>query len=280
MSEGGVLPESATSALAWAAMSDQPKWTTENSGLELDWKERTQPEQRAQKAERDASGAGKGLPGEPRYMGPELRHALAALFEGSSLNVRQQREWGEALLSWETRNRYEVLDSNAHFMLYVGETGQGLAQALVRNFWPFRSVQLEFMTSGGTLALSLKRVFTFFFTRVEVTAWDGRPLGYIQQRFGVLKRHFDLCTPAGGVMARLEGPIWRPWTFHVLVHDQKAATIRKQWSGFVTESFTDADNFGVEFHAGHTDGRLRQMVLAATLMVDLCYFEKRASSGS
>lgn len=267
-------------------MSEQPKWATEDSGLELDWKDRTKPEQRAEAAARqdmarqDVSGAGKGLPGEPRYMGPELTHALASLFEGPGLQVRQQREWGEALLGWETRNRYEVIDADGRFLLYAGETGQGLGAALLRNFLPIRPVEIEFMTSGGTLALRLARVFTLFFTRVEVTAWDGRPLGYIQQRFGLIKRHFELCTPAGGVMARLEGPIWKPWTFHVHVHDEEVATIRKRWSGFVSEGFTDADNFGVEFHAGLKDGRLRQMVLAATLMVDLCYFEERKGSGT
>ncbi|HZI05248.1 MAG TPA: phospholipid scramblase-related protein, partial [Archangium sp.] len=140
-------------------------------------------------------------------------------------------------------------------------------------------VELECRTQGGTLALRLTRPWTFFFAHVKVYAWDGRQLGYIQQRFNLLHRAFDLCTPAGVVMATLEGPAWKPWTFHIKQRGEEVATIRKQWSGLIREALTDSDFFGVEFHPGLTDARLRQLVLAATLMVDLCYFEERSSSG-
>jgi hypothetical protein len=249
--------------------------------LELDWKGRTAPEERALAPAPelvDAGAAGRGAPGDPRYMGMELRSALAPLLEGPGLSVRQIKEWAEILVGWETRNRYEAIDSDGRFMLYIGETGEGWGNTLLRNFWPFRRVELECMTKGGTRALSLQQPWTFFFNYVEVTAWDGRQLGYIQQRFDLLRRAFDLCTPAGVVMATLEGPLWRPWTFYVKQRGEEVAIIRKQWSGFLKEAMTDADNFGVEFKPECTDARLRQMVLAATLMVDLCYFEKRECS--
>ncbi len=263
-------------------MSHEHGRKPDDSGLELDWKGRTTPEERALAP---APGlpeaqAGRGAPGEPRYMSMELRTVLAPLFEGPGLRVRQLREWPEMLVGWETRNRYEAIDLDGRFMLYLGETGEGWGNALLRNFWPFRRVEMECVTQGGTRALSLQQPWTFFFKYVEVTAWDGRQLGYIQQRFGVLRRTFDLCTPAGVVMATLEGPQWRPWTFYVKQRGEEVAIIRKQWSGFGTEVFSDADNFGVEFKPGLTDPRLRQMVLAATLMVDLLYFENRESSGS
>ncbi|QRN93983.1 scramblase [Archangium violaceum] len=248
--------------------------------LELDWKGRTAPEERVQQTALAEAGAGRGAPGDPRYMGLELRSVLGPVIEGPGLSIRQIKEWAEILVGWETRNRYEAIDADGRFMLYIGETGEGWGNALLRNLWPFRRVELECMTQGGTRALSIHQPWTFFFTYVEVTAWDGRQLGYIQQRFGVLRRTFDLCTPAGVVMATLEGPLWKPWTFHVKQRGQEVATIRKQWSGLGKEVFSDADNFGVEFHSGLTDARLRQMVLAATLMVDLCYFEERNRSGS
>jgi Scramblase len=255
----------------------QPKG---DSGLELDWRGRTVPEERVQETALAEAGAGRGAPGDIRYMGPEIRRALAPLLEGDGLRVRQIHEWGEILVGWETRNRYEASGLDGNFMLYIGETGEGWGNALLRNLWPFRRVELECMTQGGTRALSIEQPWTFFFTYVEVKAWDGRLLGTLQQRFGLLRRTFDLCSPGGAVLATLEGPLWRPWTFYVKQHGETVATIRKQWSGLGKEMFTDADHFGVEFHPGLTDTRLRQMVLAATLMVDLCYFEERSSSGS
>ncbi|QRK07730.1 scramblase [Archangium violaceum] len=260
-------------------MANERERIPEDSGLELDWKGRTAPEERAQQQPvLVETGAGRGAPGEPRYMSPELRLTLAPLFEGSGLRIRQMRERAEILVGWETRNRYEASGLDGRFMLYIGETGEGWGTAFLRNFWPFRRVELECLTQGGTLALKLEQPWTFFFTYVEVKAWDGRLLGTIQQRLGLLHRTFDLCSPGGSVMATLEGPLWRPWTFRVKQRGEEVATIRKQWSGLGTEVFSDSDNFGVEFHPALTDARLRQMVLAATLMVDLCYFEEGRSS--
>lgn len=74
--------------------------------------------------------------------------------------MRQLHEWGESLTDWETRNRYEAIDHNGHFMLFIGEPGSGLGQSLLRNFLPFRSLELECMTKDGTLALSLERAVT------------------------------------------------------------------------------------------------------------------------
>jgi len=249
-----------------------------DSGLDLDWQGRTAPEQRPQDTALAAVGAGRGAPGDIRHMSPELRYELAPLLEGNGLSVRQIHEWGEILVGWETRNRYEAIGSDGNFMLYIGETGEGWGNALLRNLWPFRRVELECMTKGGTRALSLEQPWTFFFTRVEVKAWDGRLLGTIEQRFSLLRRTFELCSPGGAVMATLVGPFWRPWTFLVQQRGEEVATIRKQWSGLIREALSDSDFFGVEFHPGLTDARLRQMVLAATLMVDLCYFEERSSS--
>jgi uncharacterized protein YxjI len=260
--------------------NEHGKPKSDDSGIELDWKGRTAPEQRTQQPALTEANAGRGAPGDIRYMGMEVRTALEGLLEGPGFLIRQQKEWAEILVGWETRNRYDAISlQDARFMFYIGETGEGWGSALLRNFWPFRRVELECVTQGGTRVLSLEQPWTFFFTYVEVKAWDGRLMGTIQQRFGLLHRTFDLCSPGGAVLATLEGPLWRPWTFHVKQQGEVVATIRKQWSGFGKELFTDSDNFGVEFQPSLTDARLRQLVLAATLMVDLCYFEERSSSG-
>src|SRR5262245_46842742 len=135
------------------------------SDYELDWKGRTPPQKRGAE---EPGAAGRGVPGDPKNMSTELRYQLEPLFNESSIEVRQIKEWGEILTGWETRNRYEVRGSQAGFFLYVGETGRGLGELLLRNFWPFRSINIEFMTNNGTMALSAVRPFTWFFSRLEV----------------------------------------------------------------------------------------------------------------
>lgn len=248
--------------------------------LELDWGGRARGNMGPGAAPVEPpSGEGRGAPGDPKYMGMELKLALGSFFETPTLRVRQIREWAEILVGWETRNRYEASDSNGRFLFFIGETGEGLAQALLRNFWPFRRIHLECMTSSGTRVLTVDRPFTFLFTRAHVAAWDGREMGVIQQRFRLFGRRLDILTPAGVLMATVEGPLLRPWTFRVMQRGQEVATIRKKWSGLAQEFFSDADNFGVEFKPGCADPRLRQLVLAATLLVDLTYFEQRDNRG-
>ncbi len=260
-------------------MSDRPArdMRTKAPELELDWKGRTPAEARGLQRVEDQPAAGRGMPGDPRFMSLELRGALAGLLEGPGLGMYQEKEWGEILVGWETRNRYQVYGADGRPVVYIGETGEGWGHALLRNLWSSRRIRLECMTQGGVLALAMERPWTFFFARMEVQAWDGRPMGYIQQRFGLLRRTFDICTPAGVVLATVEGPFWRPWTFFVRQKGVEVATIRKKWSGLGKEMFSQADNFGVEFQPELTDPRLRQLVLAATLLMDFSYFEQRQS---
>lgn len=257
----------------------RPLWEG-GEDLELDWKGRTRPDQRGVPTSVGADGnyAPRYLPGDPRDMSSELRHTLAGLLQGDSLTVKQVKEWGEILTGWETRNRYDVFDGAARSILFAGETGEGVLHSLVRNFWGFRTVQLEFMTHAGTLALTVKKPWTFWMRRFEVIAWDGRLMGVIQQRWHLYHRRYDLLSPSGQVLAEITGALWKPFTFGVTAptDGRVLAVIRKSWGSFGTEVFTDADSFGVQFAPDLTDARLRQLILAATLAIDLSHFENKS----
>lgn len=270
-------------------MSNKPDLANTQE-LELDWGGREQrtpaaagavaTANAAALAEVPSGQAGKGPPGDPRYMSYELSTQLAGMFEAPELRMRQMRELAEILIGWETKNRYEVCDPTGRVAVYVGETGDGWGSALVRNFWPFYKARLECMTLGGTVALAVERPWTFLLARANVEAWDGRPLATIQQRFSFFGRRFDVLTPAGAVIATVEGPLFRPWTFRIMQRGVEVAVVRKRWSGLLQEAFTDADTFTLEFKPDCTDARLRQMVLAVALLVDLTYFDNRSNKSA
>lgn len=262
-------------------MGDKP-WPGNDANLELDWGARAP---RPQADEPGASPlqqeppqevlAGRGPPGDPRYMSLELRLSLEAVLTAAQVRMRQFRETLEILIGWEGKNRYEVCDADGRNTVYVGETGEGWASRLKRNFWPFYRARLECMTVGGTLALAMELPWHILFARAEVTAWDGRLMGTLVQRFRFFGRQFDILSPAGVVMATVEGPLLKPWTFRILQRGEEVAVIRKRWSGLLQETFSDADNFSLDFQPACNDGRLRQMVLAMALLVDLTYFDNR-----
>ena len=71
--------------------------------------------------------------------------------------------------------------------------------------------------------------------------------------------------------------IQKPIQLQISLACQTQGSIRKRWTGFGKEMFTDADNFGVDL-AGVTDPTLRALSFAATVLVDVVHFE-RAKGG-
>ncbi|MFP2962875.1 phospholipid scramblase-related protein [Myxococcus sp. 1LA] len=268
-------------------MSDKPS-LADTTELELDWRGR---EPRKQEAPASAalepladievpSGAGKGLPGDPRHMSTELSMALRDMMQAPSLRMRQFREGMEVIFGAQTRNRYEVCDDMGRAALYVEEEARGFGAMLRRTFWPFYKARMECMTLGGIVALVVERPWSVILTKADIFAWDGRLMARIQQRFTLLGRQLDIVTPGGAVIATVKGPLFRPWTFHIFQDDLEVAVVRKRWSGFFQETFTAADTFTLDFMPQCTDFRLRQMVLAVALLIDLSYFENNSSSSA
>ena len=193
-----------------------------------------------------------------------------------AVRVRQVKEWGEILTGFETRNRYEVLDGQDRPLLFAGEVGGGLGVTLLRLFLKAkRPFVMELRSPDNRVALSLKRPWRWFFSRLEVQDSSGRHLGSIQQRFRLLSRRYDIEGPNGELWVTLEGPLFKPWTFFVKRGQETVGKIVKRWTGLGKEMFTDADNFGVEFTPALRDDAARILVLAATFLIDFVHFENR-----
>ncbi|HMY58453.1 MAG TPA: phospholipid scramblase-related protein [Pseudomonadota bacterium] len=191
------------------------------------------------------------------------------------LSVRQRKKWLEVLFSFEMKNSYDVFDTSGQPVLRVREEGAGVLSFLKRVFLgpmrPFDATISDPVTSVDVM--TLERPFRFMFHRLIVRAKDGTMLGAIQRRWSWLRRLYDIEDAQGRVVARLFGPLLKPWTFEIQVDGQTLGTIRKRWSGLGTELFTDADNFGVELSA-ISDPALRVLAFAATVLIDVVHFER------
>ncbi|MBN1209126.1 MAG: scramblase [Myxococcaceae bacterium] len=204
---------------------------------------------------------------------PSDTTALALLQQHHALRVRQTKEWGEILVGFEGRNRYQVVGDDGQTLFLAGETGSGLGLFLLRSFLKAsRPFTMELKTPGGATALRLRRPWRFWLSHMDVEDGDGRHLGSVQQRFSFFRRNYDVLGPSGEVLATLRGPFLKPWTFHLEQNGREVGSIRKRWSGLGKEMFTDADNFGVTFEEVR-DGRLRTLVMAATFLIDFVHFE-------
>lgn len=190
------------------------------------------------------------------------------------LVVFQQKEWGEILTGFETKNRYAIADV-AGRRLYAAaeEPGSLLLRWFLKALRPFTIVV---MTDEGRTVLRIERPFRFYFHRAEVYDAQGRSLGVIERRFALLRRIYGVHDTSGRNALQLFGPILRPWTFKIRSEGREHGKITKKWSGLLKEGFTDADKFGVLFPA-EWDVRLKALLLGAVFLIDFVHFEDKRS---
>lgn len=203
--------------------------------------------------------------------------ATARRFKGlTGLEVKQRRRFLEMLTGWETPNEYTVLRRGAGgAAFHVVEQTAGWAELLRRLFLgparPF-TAHVEDL-SRGTLALRLVRPWRWFFPELAVLDADERPLLTIRKRWSWVRALYDVDDARGNTIGQVCGAFWRPWTFELRGDGRLMATVRKRWSGLVTEALSDADNFTVEFDPSTPD-RWKLAALAAAVLIDVVHFER------
>lgn len=192
----------------------------------------------------------------------------------SQLVIHQKKEWTEILAGFEGKNRYTVLDSFGNELYSAVETGGSLlARWFLRAWRPFT---IEILDRVGQRLLRVERPFRFYYHEASIEDANGRRLGTLRRELSLLRRiyHVDTAESAGGAHGSfsLYGPLLKPWTFEIRRGGVAVGTIRKKWSGLLKESFSDADNFGIEFDPSFTTDE-KALFLGALFLIDFVHFE-------
>lgn len=193
--------------------------------------------------------------------------------------VRQTKEWGEILLGFESRNRFDLLDPESGEVVgHAAEQGKGFGTVLLRNlFGRCRQASIHvYDRDGGEIGRG-EKPFRLYFHRMEAFA-GGRKIGAIQRRFAWISRRFVIEDSAGNEVLQIESPWLRVWTFKLMFQGQEIGRISKEWGGFGRELFTDADTFGVDFGTAPLPSEVRQLLVIATFLIDFTCFENNSGS--
>lgn len=200
------------------------------------------------------------------------------------LELVQERQYGEQMLSLEFGNRYTVrAPSGSGHIFAEGGTAAALARMLLGGLLRSRYTMCD---SRETPFLTLRRSFDrLVLSRMDVALSsgtdDGRLLGSVERNLRLLTSSYDLVDARGRRFARLERPVLSLWQFRLLdERDRPVGAIAKQWSGFATEVFTDADDFGIDFGNVTWSPEQRAVVLGAALAIDLDHFERKGGLSS
>lgn len=197
------------------------------------------------------------------------------------LHVQQVQEAFEILTGFESRNKYRIYDENMTPIAYAAEKSTGLTGTLMRGlFRHWRKFEIQIFSQDRQLLYVAKFPFRWFFKTLQLEDASGCPIGHFQQRFAIFHKKFDLHDPHKKLIAQIESPWFKFWTFEFKLHKHRLGTIQKKWSGALSEFFTDKDNFTVSFADRDLDGKTKVLMMASCLMVDIVYFENNKGAGS
>lgn len=195
--------------------------------------------------------------------------------------IKQKKEWLEILSGFETKNNYQVFDSNKNQIGYIAELGSGLMQTLKRLF--LRSHRpFEFLISNtqGQELLKVHRPFFWFFSDLYVEH-EGKKYGSIHRRFSIIYKSYSILDPQGIEIYRIKSPIWRLWTFPILNKtEQQIGVITKKWQGLLKEVFTDADAFFIDLESPEVTTEQKVLLFISGISVDFDFFEQNQGGGS
>ena len=190
----------------------------------------------------------------------------------SGLIVHQQKEWGEIVTGFETKNKYAVCDESGQQLYFAAEKkGSLLLRWFLKASRPF---YLEVLNEQGEMILNVTRPFRFFFHRATVRDSAGNVLGVIEKKFSLVRRKYSVLDQNEREIYQLYGPMLKPWTFIIRDDNNEYGKITKEWSGLLKESFTDADNFGVTFPYDW-DIAKKGLFLGAVFLIDFVHFENK-----
>ena len=205
---------------------------------------------------------------------PALKNSdLENLAQAHTLIIKQQKEWGEILTGFETKNKYQVVDHFNNPLLEAHEEGGSALSTVTRLFLKaLRPFTIDLFSTQGIGLFKLTRPFRFYFHELEVSQSNGASLGKIKRRFALLRRIYTVIDRNGNEIFELFGPLLHPWTFQIKKGGQELGKITKKWSGLAKESFTDADNFGISFPEGINLPQ-KAVLLGAVFLIDFVHFE-------
>lgn len=209
-----------------------------------------------------------------------MENSNISLFFGQHrrLFVHQVKEWGEILLGFETRNKYQISDEYGQVIGFCAEQGTGVWSYIKRYFLRnHRTLEVFIFNNQGQTVIKIQRPFYWFFSTLFVFDENDKQIGQIEQRFAIFRKRYDLFLKRTLRFASINSSFFRFFTFDIVDQNERSiGVIRKKWGGFLKEFLTDADRFGVELPLDLENAK-KAVILANVISIDFDYFEDNAN---
>ncbi|XP_076335310.1 phospholipid scramblase 2-like [Tachypleus tridentatus] len=213
---------------------------------------------------------------------PNCTPGLEYLSMIDQLLVQQNVEILEALVGFETNNKYEVKNSMGQRVYYAAEDTHCCTR-----YWcgPIRPFNMKILDNSGREVIHLYRplrcdscCYPCCLQEMVVTA-SGSTIGFVKQEWSICIPKYRVENAARECVLRIEGPfcqcnIFGDVEYKVLSRDgsKEVGKISKQWAGLVKEILTDADTFGITFPM-NLDVNIKAVLLGTCFLIDFMFFE-------
>ncbi len=172
-------------------------------------------------------------------------------------------------------NVYRVYNEKAENIGMIKQkltTGQKALRLLLnKKMLPF---MLEIIDSKDALQATLSRGWTFWMSKITVTAPDGTVMGSIQQKFKLFKPTFRISDPSGDLVAEITGD-WKAWNFSIKNPEgDEIGRISKKWGGAMRELFTSADKYNVSINPEYPEEENKIAIICSAITIDMVLKEQ------
>ncbi|XP_064462152.1 phospholipid scramblase 2-like [Ornithodoros turicata] len=206
----------------------------------------------------------------------------------NQLVIKQRVELAEALLHFETRNKYIACNNQGQNVYYLAEES-GMC---VRNCMDAtRCFEMYVWDTQNRIVMRFLRPLRWRSTyqycccccllqEIEVQVPPDQTVGFVFEECTIFRTSYSICDRRMKPLMRVQGP-WltcsTPCATDVKfsirsLHDIEIGVIAKEWSGLIKEAFTDADTFSVTFPVD-MDVDVKACILGCAILIDYMYFE-------
>ncbi|KAM7132147.1 phospholipid scramblase 1-like isoform 1-T5 [Molossus nigricans] len=215
---------------------------------------------------------------------PGCPPGLEYLTQIDQILVHQQVELLEVLTGFETNNKYEIKNSLGQRVYFAVEDTDFCTRNCCGADRPFTMRILDLM---GREVMTLERPLRCTscccpccLQEIEIQAPPGVPVGYVVQNWHPCLPKLTIQNEKKEDVLKIVGPCLvcsccADIDFEIKSLDEEniVGKISKQWTGFVREAFTDADNFGIQFPAD-LDVKMKAVMIGACFLIDFMFFER------
>ncbi|XP_051882212.1 phospholipid scramblase 1-like isoform X2 [Pristis pectinata] len=203
--------------------------------------------------------------------------------------VHQVVELVEALVGFETKNKYEVKNGLGQRVYYAVEDSDLCNRMCCGSN---RAFIIKILDNIGQTIMHLVRPLgcgscccPCCLHQLEVQAPPGKAIGYVVQKWHPFIPKMSIQNENRETVLKIRGPCLAmsclgDVNFEVVSRDESSVVgkISKKWTGLVREYFTDTDNFGIQFPMD-LDVKIKAVLLGACILVDFMYFEQNSGAG-